>query len=59
MIMCHFHSRQQIRGQKAQEREARRIEEERRQLQLLKEAQEKRRKIDSEPRCSEGLGLFC
>eukprot|EP00434_Breviolum_minutum_P031281 symbB.v1.2.027662.t1/scaffold2855.1/size68771/3 len=41
----------------AQEREARRIEEERRQLQLLKEAQEKRRKIDSERKKNLG-GVF-
>lgn len=45
-----FISQQQIPLTLAQEREARRIEEERRQLQLLKEAQEKRRKIDSVPR---------
>lgn len=42
----------------AQEREARRIEEERRQLQLLKEAQEKRRKIDSVPRFSVKVKCF-
>ncbi|CAL1149585.1 unnamed protein product, partial [Cladocopium goreaui] len=40
-----------------QEREARRIEEERRQLQLLKEAQEKRRKLENERKKNLG-GVF-